>query len=88
MVCYDLYVVFTAESQRAQSPYFFHYLKANLKIIIIKRLSRLSGTSQQKVKSRINSASSATRAQRAVRVYKPQAVLVISAFEYKSNVSK
>jgi hypothetical protein len=24
MVCYDLNVVFTAESQRAQSPYIFH----------------------------------------------------------------
>jgi hypothetical protein len=50
--------------------YFFHFLEANLKIIIIEWLSRLSGTSQQKVKSQINSASSATRAQRAVKVYK------------------
>jgi hypothetical protein len=67
---------------------FFHFLQANLKIIIIKWLSRLSGTSQQKVKSQINSASSATRAQRAVKENKSQAVLVISAFEYTSNVSK
>jgi hypothetical protein len=31
--------------------YFFHFLEVNLKIKINKWLSRLSGTSQQKVKS-------------------------------------
>jgi hypothetical protein len=68
--------------------YFSHFLEANLKIILIKWLSRFSGTSRQKVKSQINSASSATRAQRAVKIYKPPADLVITAFEYKSNLSK
>ena len=67
---------------------FFTFWGVKFKIIIIKWLSRLSDTSQLKVKIQTNSASSTTRAQRAVKVYKPPAVLVISVFEYRSNVSK
>ncbi len=51
----------------------FHFLEANLLILIIEWSSRLRGASQQKVKRKTNFASSASRAQRAVKVFKPQA---------------